>query len=193
MVTFFRGLSVFQRLAPHGGWALASSKLQWDSDWMWLVLWVGIIWNQASDNDGELAVKCLQVVREQNLDLCWNSSLLPLHSPVPLCVVLEDAGYSLYCFDSDFLSHSGTTFKEQVFVPNCWTFLFHPVMLLLLVSNTFGQDVFWKIWGVPLIVNCFFTYFSLCRALVTQFLLHSAPSKIHTLLSICYSCASNQN
>lgn len=77
MVKFLRGLSVFQRLAPHGGWALASSELQWESDWMWLVLWVGIIWNQASDNDGELAVKCLQVVREIVL-VCHCAALWPL-------------------------------------------------------------------------------------------------------------------
>lgn len=30
MVTFFGGLSVFQRLAPRGGWTPASFKLQWD-------------------------------------------------------------------------------------------------------------------------------------------------------------------
>lgn len=97
MVTFFGGLSVFQRLAPRGGWTPASSGLQLnDLYWLWLVLCVGTVWNQANDNDEELAVKCLQVVWEQNIDLCWSSSLLTLCSCLSLCGVSEGNEHSLF-------------------------------------------------------------------------------------------------
>lgn len=86
-------------------WDAAGLQLN-DSDWLWLVLWVGIVWIKANHNDGELAVKCSQMVRRQNLDLTF-CRCLSVHS------VLKDSGNSLHC-----LYFFKPTLSHQILMPD---------------------------------------------------------------------------